>query len=179
MPKNQCDPKDLEVLRTGGELVDAAVNLTRPPLLPPLSEGPGQGVGVAKEGDQPTRINPALVPTQPCHRATARPEPRSGWYPDGWGHAYVQTTLDISGLVREDEALRAAANWRPTPPPGSCTMRDNGRSGGSCPHPWRRPVIGPGIGNWAPITENGARRLVLTGLPDPFPAESAWMANWQ
>jgi len=41
-----------------------------------------------------------------------RPEPRSGWYPDGWGHAHVQTTLDISGLVRQDEALRAAANWK-------------------------------------------------------------------
>ena len=27
------------------------------------------------------------------------------------GHAHVQTTLDIYGWVREDEALRAAANW--------------------------------------------------------------------
>lgn len=28
------------------------------------------------------------------------------------GHAHVQTTLDLYGWVREDEALRAAANWR-------------------------------------------------------------------
>jgi hypothetical protein len=28
------------------------------------------------------------------------------------GHAHVQTTLDIYGWVREDEALRAAANWK-------------------------------------------------------------------
>jgi integrase len=28
------------------------------------------------------------------------------------GHAYVQTTLDVYGGVREDEALRAAANWK-------------------------------------------------------------------
>ena len=28
------------------------------------------------------------------------------------GHAHVQTTLDIYGWVREDEALHAAANWK-------------------------------------------------------------------
>ncbi|WP_331752458.1 tyrosine-type recombinase/integrase [Streptomyces sp. NBC_00829] len=28
------------------------------------------------------------------------------------GHAHVQTTLDLYGWVREDEALRAAANWK-------------------------------------------------------------------
>ena len=39
------------------------------------------------------------------------------------------------------------------------------------PAPWRGPVIGPGIDNWAAITENGERRLDLTGLPDPFPIE--------
>ena len=27
------------------------------------------------------------------------------------GHAHVQTTMDLYGWVREDEALRAAANW--------------------------------------------------------------------
>jgi integrase len=27
------------------------------------------------------------------------------------GHAHVQTTLDLYGWVREDEALRAAAAW--------------------------------------------------------------------
>ena len=47
------------------------------------------------------------------------------------------------------------------------------------PAPWRGPVIGPGIENWASITENGERRLDLTGLPVPFPAELAWMAHWQ
>jgi integrase len=28
------------------------------------------------------------------------------------GHTHVQTTLDLYGWVREDEALRAAANWK-------------------------------------------------------------------
>jgi len=44
---------------------------------------------------------------------------------------------------------------------------------------WYGPIIGPGIADWASISENGERRLDLTGLPDPFPAELAWMAHWQ
>jgi integrase len=47
------------------------------------------------------------------------------------------------------------------------------------PEQWRRPVIGEGIENWNAISENGERRLNLTGLPDPIPAELAWMAHWQ
>ena len=171
-----------------------AVNLTRPLLLPPCARHrPGQGVGVAEDGDRPTRVNPALVPSQPCHRAAARPEPRSGWYPGGWGHAHVQTTLDISGWFARTRHCVRRRTGRPTPPPGSCTMIDNGRNqfrprtstrllgfGGSCPHPVARAghrvrhrKSGPGF------TENGERRLALTGLPDPFPAESDWRAHWQ
>ena len=44
---------------------------------------------------------------------------------------------------------------------------------------WHGPIIGPGIADWASISENGERRIDLTGLPDPFPAELAWMAHWQ
>ena len=47
------------------------------------------------------------------------------------------------------------------------------------PPEWRGPVIGPDIEGWDSITENGDRRIDLTGLPDPFPAELAWMAYWQ
>ena len=47
------------------------------------------------------------------------------------------------------------------------------------PPEWRGPVIGPGIEGWDSVTENGDRRINLTGLPDPFPAELAWMAHWQ
>ena len=47
------------------------------------------------------------------------------------------------------------------------------------PEEWRGPVIGPGIKGWEAITENAGRRIDLTGLPDPFPAELAWMAHWQ
>ena len=28
------------------------------------------------------------------------------------GHAHVQTTIDLYGWVREDDDLRAAANWK-------------------------------------------------------------------
>jgi hypothetical protein len=28
------------------------------------------------------------------------------------GHAHVQTTIDLYGWVREDEALKAAVNWK-------------------------------------------------------------------
>jgi len=47
------------------------------------------------------------------------------------------------------------------------------------PEAWRGPVIGPGIDDWESVTENGDRRIDLTGLPGPFPAELAWMAHWQ
>src|SRR5438552_626001 len=47
------------------------------------------------------------------------------------------------------------------------------------PPQWRGPVIGEGIDNWRAISENGQRRLKLTGLPDTIAAELAWMAYWQ
>ncbi len=49
----------------------------------------------------------------------------------------------------------------------------------SLPPQWRGPVIGPGLEDWASITENGDRRIDLSGLPAPFPQELAWMAYWQ
>jgi len=47
------------------------------------------------------------------------------------------------------------------------------------PPQWRGPILGPGISNWSSITENDWPRLDLSGLPDPFAAELAWMAHWQ
>jgi Phage integrase family len=47
------------------------------------------------------------------------------------------------------------------------------------PPQWRGPVIGEGIDNWQKISENGERRLDLTGLPEMIAAELAWMAHWQ
>ena len=47
------------------------------------------------------------------------------------------------------------------------------------PAEWRGPIIGPGVANWKQVSENNEQRLNLTGLPDPIPAELAWMAHWQ
>ena len=47
------------------------------------------------------------------------------------------------------------------------------------PPEWRGPVLGPGISNWAEITENDWPRLDLSRLPDAFVAELVWMAHWQ
>lgn len=47
------------------------------------------------------------------------------------------------------------------------------------PSQWRGPMLGPGIANWSSITENDWPGIDLSGLPDPFPAELAWMAHWQ
>lgn len=68
--------------------------------------------------------------------------------------------------------MTAASAWPPTPTPTPRLWRQ-------LPPQWRGPVIGPGIEDWEALTENGDRRIDLTGLPDPFPAELAWMAHWQ
>ncbi|WP_331752457.1 tyrosine-type recombinase/integrase [Streptomyces sp. NBC_00829] len=47
------------------------------------------------------------------------------------------------------------------------------------PDAWRGPVIGPDIPDWR--TAPGAHKdnLILTGLPETFQVELAWMAHWQ
>jgi len=89
------------------------VNLDRPPLLAPLREATVRDkVGALKRrGIGP----PGWTPHWFRHsHATAL---LLGGTPD-WvvsrrlGHAHVQTTLDLYGWVSEDEALRAAANWK-------------------------------------------------------------------
>lgn len=47
------------------------------------------------------------------------------------------------------------------------------------PEPWKGPVIGDGVDDWDKITENGDRRINLTGLPALVAAELAWMSHWQ
>lgn len=89
------------------------VNLDRPPLLAVLREGT---VRDKTEALRDKGIGPAgWTPHWFRHsHATAL---LLGGTPD-WvvsrrlGHAHVQTTLDLYGWVSEDEALRAAANWK-------------------------------------------------------------------
>ena len=89
------------------------VNLDRPPFLAPLREATVRDKVAALK-----RRASARRTGRRTGSATATP-PRSllGGTAD-WvvsrrlGHAHVQTTLDLYGWVSEDEALRAAANWK-------------------------------------------------------------------
>jgi integrase len=89
------------------------VNLQRPPLLAALREGT-----VRDKVDALKRraIGPADWSAHWFRHSHATALLLAGT-PD-WvvsrrlGHAHVQTTLDLYGWVSEDEALRAAANWK-------------------------------------------------------------------
>jgi integrase len=89
------------------------VNLSRPPLLAPLREG------TVRDKITALRRKGVGPPGWSAHwfrhsHATAL---LLGGTPE-WvvarrlGHAHVQTTLDLYGWVREDDALRAAASWK-------------------------------------------------------------------
>lgn len=88
------------------------VNLTRPPLLGALREG------TVRDKTTALRAKSVGPPGWTPHwfRHTHATALLLAGTPD-WvvsrrmGHAHVQTTLDLYGWVREDEALRAAANW--------------------------------------------------------------------
>jgi integrase len=88
------------------------VNLQRPPLLAALREGTVRDKVAALKKK---RIGPAGWTPHWFRHSHATALLLAGT-PD-WvvarrlGHAHVQTTLDLYGWVREDEALRAAANW--------------------------------------------------------------------
>jgi integrase len=89
------------------------VNLERPPLLAALGEGTVRDKvtslrrkGIGPPGWTPhwfrhSRASALLLAGTPDWVVSRR-----------LGHAHVQTTLDLYGWVREDEALQAAANWR-------------------------------------------------------------------
>ena len=89
------------------------VNLERPPLLAALREGT---VRDKVDALQRRGIGPAGWTAHWLRHSHATALLLAGT-PD-WvvsrrlGHAHVQTTLDLYGWVSEDEALRAAANWK-------------------------------------------------------------------
>lgn len=98
------------------------VNLSRPPFLSPLREGTVRDKVVALRrkgigsGDwtphwfRHSHATALLLAGTPEWVITRR-----------LGHAHVQTTLDLYGWVREDEALRAAANWQLQAPDGQAS----------------------------------------------------------
>ena len=89
------------------------VNLERPPLLAPLREGTvrDKTAALRKKGIGPPGWTPHWF--RHSHATALLLAGTAEWVVSRrLGHAHVQTTLDIYGWVREDEALRAAANWK-------------------------------------------------------------------
>jgi integrase len=88
------------------------VNLDRPPLLAPLREATVRDKtdALRRKGIGPAGWTPHWL--RHSHATALLLAGVSEWVVSRrLGHAHVQTTLDLYGWVREDEALRAAANW--------------------------------------------------------------------
>lgn len=89
------------------------VNLQRPPLLAALREGTvrEKATALRNKGIGPPGWTPHWF--RHSHATALLLAGTAEWVVSRrLGHAHVQTTLDLYGWVREDEALRAAANWR-------------------------------------------------------------------
>lgn len=89
------------------------MNLDRPPLLAALKEGTvrDKTAALRKKGIGPASWTPHWF--RHTHATALLLAGTPEWVVSRrLGHAHVQTTLDLYGWVREDEALRAAANWK-------------------------------------------------------------------
>lgn len=89
------------------------VNVQRPPLLAALREGTvrDKTAALRRKGIGPVGWTPHWF--RHSHATALLLAGTPEWVVSRrLGHAHVQTTLDLYGWVREDEALRAAANWK-------------------------------------------------------------------
>jgi len=89
------------------------VNLARPPLLSALQEGTvrDKTMALRRKGIGPSGWTPHWF--RHSHATALLLAGTPDWVVSRrLGHAHVQTTLDLYGWVREDEALRVAANWK-------------------------------------------------------------------
>jgi integrase len=88
------------------------VNVSRPPWLAALREGTVRDKveALQRRGIGPTGWTPHWF--RHSHATALLLAGTPEWMVSRrLGHAHVQTTLDLYGWVREDEALKAAANW--------------------------------------------------------------------
>lgn len=88
------------------------VNLDRPPLLAALRESTvrDKTEALRRKGIGPAGWTPHWF--RHSHATALLLAGTADWVVSRrLGHAHVQTTLDLYGWVRDDEALRAAANW--------------------------------------------------------------------
>lgn len=89
------------------------VNLAREPLLAALREGTvrDKTLSLRRRGIGPAGWTPHWL--RHSHATALLLAGTPEWVVSRrLGHAHVQTTLDFYGWVRDDEALRAAANWK-------------------------------------------------------------------
>jgi integrase len=89
------------------------VNLDRPPLLAAIREGTVRDkvTALKKKGIGPAGWTPRWF--RHSHASALLLAGTPEWVVSRrLGHAHVQTTIDLYGWVREDEALKAAANWK-------------------------------------------------------------------
>ncbi|GGN38847.1 putative transposase/phage integrase [Actinoplanes campanulatus] len=89
------------------------VNLDRPPYLAALREGTVRDkvAALKRKGIGPADWTPHWF--RHTHATALLLGGTADWVVSRrLGHAHVQTTLDLYGWVTEDEALRAAANWK-------------------------------------------------------------------
>lgn len=89
------------------------VNLGRPPLLAAIREGTVRDkvTALKKKGIGPAGWTPHWF--RHSHASALLLAGTPEWVVSRrLGHAHVQTTIDLYGWVREDEALKAAANWK-------------------------------------------------------------------
>ncbi|WSM41155.1 tyrosine-type recombinase/integrase [Streptomyces cellulosae] len=89
------------------------VNLDRPPFLAPLREATVRDkvAALKRRGIGPAEWTPHWF--RHSHATALLLGGTADWVVSRrLGHAHVQTTLDLYGWVSEDEALRAAANWK-------------------------------------------------------------------
>lgn len=88
------------------------VNLDRPPLLAAIREGTVRDkvAALKNKGIGPPGWTPHWF--RHSHASALLLAGTPEWVVSRrLGHAHVQTTIDLYGWVREDEALKAAANW--------------------------------------------------------------------
>lgn len=89
------------------------VNMDRPPLLAAIREGTirDKVTALKKKGIGPAGWTPHWF--RHSHASALLLAGTPDWVvARRLGHAHVQTTLDLYGWVSEDEALRAAVNWK-------------------------------------------------------------------
>ena len=89
------------------------VNLDRPPLLAAMREGTVRDkvTALKKKGIGPPGWTPHWF--RHSHASALLLAGTPEWVVSRrLGHLHVQTTVDLYGWVREDEALKAAANWK-------------------------------------------------------------------